>query len=327
MTNPFIEREQIVDPERFTGRWAELSQIFERLEAGRPVLISGVPKIGKSSLLNHIVQSAAVNLEIPELRGFYLDLVGANSSAAVYETVIRAMGGRGDTASALEIALIERGDPVLLCLDNAQAAFEQPWGEILLEALARIVRGGLLMLVVAMTGRPPTLSERFAYMTLGAMGPPEVRLMTEAYLDATNVRFTPAELNEISRLSTGHPAYIQRAAYHLFEHKQRPDHDWRAAYLAEARDMPVPGAPLPPGVFEGQHQGQSGQATYNDLPTEQAVVYPQLAAVPNTSRWLLWLIPFAVAFVVMLFTQQIVFAALAAGLIIAGLLLLMRSLH
>ena len=49
--NPFIERGRITDPGRFAGRWSELSLIFERLEASRPVLISGPPGIGKSSLL------------------------------------------------------------------------------------------------------------------------------------------------------------------------------------------------------------------------------------------------------------------------------------
>ncbi len=76
---PLHQRGRITAPEQFAGRWAELSLIFERLEAGRPVLVSGVPGIGKSSLLTHIVQSAAVNLEQPEMRAFYLDLAGASA--------------------------------------------------------------------------------------------------------------------------------------------------------------------------------------------------------------------------------------------------------
>src|SRR5262245_46506308 len=100
-TNPFTQRGRITAPERFAGRWAELSLIFERLEAGRPVLISGVPGIGKSSLLTHIAQSAAVNLEQPEMRAFYLDLADAGEAADVYDTVVTALGGRGDTLAAL----------------------------------------------------------------------------------------------------------------------------------------------------------------------------------------------------------------------------------
>src|SRR6266508_2248314 len=104
LTNPFTQRGRITDPERFAGRWAELSLIFERLEAARPVLIAGPAGIGKSSLLTHVVQSAAVNLEVPELRSFYLDLLGAESAAEVYHTVVEALGQRGDTPAALEVA-------------------------------------------------------------------------------------------------------------------------------------------------------------------------------------------------------------------------------
>ena len=81
LTNPFTERGRITHPERFAGRWAELSLIFERLEAARPVLLAGPPGIGKSSLLTHISQSASVNLELPELRSYYLDLRGAEGPA------------------------------------------------------------------------------------------------------------------------------------------------------------------------------------------------------------------------------------------------------
>src|SRR5215471_14899870 len=101
--NPFTQRGRITDPERFAGRWAELSLIFERLEAGRPVLIAGPPGIGKSSLLSHITQSAAVNLELTELRAFYLDLASAEGADQVYRTVVEALGEGGDTSAALEV--------------------------------------------------------------------------------------------------------------------------------------------------------------------------------------------------------------------------------
>ncbi|HEX5688747.1 MAG TPA: ATP-binding protein, partial [Roseiflexaceae bacterium] len=239
--NPFTERGRITDPERFAGRWAELSLIFERLEAGRPVLVAGSPGIGKSSLLTHITQSAAVNLELPELRAYYLNVSGATEAADVYRTVIEALGERGDTPAALEVALVSAGDPLLLCLDNAQVAIAAGWGAALLESLARAVRGGALALVVAVEGSAPTLSERFATVSLGALAGTEVRLLIEAYLDETDVSFSPAELREIADLSAGHPAYVQRAAFHLFQSKIDPGIDWRAAYLAEARSRPIPG--------------------------------------------------------------------------------------
>src|SRR6185503_10129967 len=114
VSNPFTERGRITDPLRFAGRWSELSLIFERLESGRPVFLVGSAGVGKSSLLTHIVQSAAVNLEENELCAFYLDLRPAPGLAEVYRVVVEALGQRGDTLAALELALVAAEAPVLL---------------------------------------------------------------------------------------------------------------------------------------------------------------------------------------------------------------------
>jgi hypothetical protein len=323
-TNPFIQRGRITAPEQFAGRWAELSLIFERIEAGRPVLISGVPGIGKSSLLTHIVQSAAVNLEQPDMRAFYLDLAGAGEAADVYDTVIAALGGRGDTPAALEVALVDRSAPTLLCLDNAQVPLAAGWGERLLEVLARIARSGGLLLVVAVVGAAPALSERFATIGLGALAATEVRLLTEAYLDDTSISFTPAELNEITRLSAGHPAYVQRAAYHLFQNKLNPGFDWRAAYLAEARTQPVPGAPLPPAIFEGRGQGRTAESSYGDEQGAGSQAALELLPLPGTPPLLPWAIPVLGALLLLTTTGSIALALLAAGVGAAGALLWAR---
>jgi hypothetical protein len=56
---------------------------------------------------------------------------------------------------------------------------------------------------------------------------------------------------------------LQRAAFHLFISHTQPGYDWRSAYQEEVQDRPVPGAPLPPGVFEGDEPG-SIMAFYGD---------------------------------------------------------------
>jgi hypothetical protein len=324
LINPFTERGRITDPQRFAGRWAELSLIFERLEAGRPVLVAGPPGIGKSSLLTHIVQSGAVNLELPELQSFYLDLASAENAAQVYRTIAEALGERGDTQAAVEVALVGAGDPVLLCLDNAQAPIAAGWGEGLLEGLARIARGSSLLLVVAVEGREPQLSERYAAISLGALAQTEVRLLAEAYLDETEVSFTPAELREITDLSAGHPAYVQRAAYHLFQSKIDPSVDWRAAYRVEARDRPVPGAPLPPSVFEGQGQGRVARSGYGGEQYAGAGPAPQQRPLPESPVVLPFLIPLIVASLALALGSGLALAALAGVLSAVGLLLWQR---
>jgi hypothetical protein len=180
------------------------------------------------------------------------------------------------------VALLRVKDPVIFCLDNANSAIADGWGTSLLENLARVARRSLavrpghkplsstdsdtqstqgthmagaepmFLLVTTVRGGAPTLSEPFATVGMGAFSPSEVRLLADAYLQDTGVQFSRAELRELTALSVGHPAYLQRAAYHLFQAHLRPDYDWRAAYLSEAQERPQPGAPLPPAIFEGE---------------------------------------------------------------------------
>jgi hypothetical protein len=319
--NPFTERGRIIDPTRFAGRWSELSLIFERLEAGRPVLLAGPPGIGKSSLLTHVVQSAAVNLELPEMHAYYLNLRGAERAADVYRVVVEALKLRGDTLAALEVALLAAADPVLLCLDDAQTAIAEGWGEELLEALARVARGGRLLLIAAVEGAPPLLSERFATISLGALAATEVRLLAEAYLDSSGVSFTPAELRELADLSAAHPAYIQRAAFHLFQSKLDPSVDWRAAYFAEVRDRPVPGAPLPSAVFEGERRKRVEQSVYGEELYAGTSAAPQPLQLPEVSPVLALVCPVLAAALLLILTGSLPLALLVsvAGLVAMGL--------
>ncbi|MFQ3663342.1 MAG: AAA family ATPase [Chloroflexaceae bacterium] len=291
--NPFTQRERITDPERFAGRWREVGMVFERIEARRPVLLTGARGTGKSSLLTHVGQSAGAVLEDPTLEALYLDLALLPDAATVYRLIVQALGGRGEGLEAVETALSRAGRTVLVCLDHTEAAVAAGWGTDMLERLARLARrslpgepGGLaprgdgvfdLLLVAAGGATPPELSEPFAQVRLGAFAPAEVRLFAEAYLDETGVVFTAAELRELAAISAGHPAYLQRAMFHLFETRGRPDYDWRAAYLAEARERPVPGAPLPPEAFEGQGDAARDEGRGGELISRQA---PPLPAAP-----------------------------------------------
>lgn len=317
--NPFIERDRITNPEHFAGRWSELSLLFERLEARKPVFVVGSPGIGKSSLLTHVMQSAAINLERFDLRSYYLDMAQALSAADVYRVIIEALGLRGSSLAGLQVALADRKEPVLLCLDNADAAVGAGWGEEVLDSLARLARTDMVMLVVAFNGPPPLLSERAAVIKLGAFASPEVRLFAEAYLDGTGVVFTPGELRALAELSAAHPAYLQRAAYHLFRSKLNPEIRWRAAYLEEARDKPVPGAPLPPGIFEGAEGDDTEWSSYDDEDAEPAAEKPPVFELADSGV--------AFVFAVPLLLGLALFAALGnmllgLGVAIGGLLLL-----
>lgn len=289
--NPFTERGRITDPSRFTGRWREVGMVFERLERRQPVMLSGAPGTGKSSLLTHVAQSAGAVLEIPDLDALFLDLAVLPDAATVYRLVSRELRGRGETAAELEEALVRFGHPVLICLDGAERAIAAGWGEGLLERLARIARRSIpiledadglpagthdLMLVAAAGDQAPALSEPFAQVRLGALAPSEVRLLAEAYLEEGEAPFSPEELLALGELSVGHPAYLQRAAYHLYEARSRPGYDWRAAYLDEARERPIPGAPLPPEVFRAGEAATRDETQLGELaPGDRGPASPQ----------------------------------------------------
>lgn len=324
MANPFTERGRITNPARFVGRWSELSLLFERLEANRPVLIRGVAGIGKSSLLTHVSQSAATNLDDDELRSYYMDAAEAPGADAVYRAVIGALGSRGDTLAALQVALIEADLPVLLCIDNIHGAVAAGWGAQLLEDLARVGRVAPLLLVATLEGTPPEIGERVAVLGLGAFAQTEVRLLADAYLDDTSVVFRGVELRALYELSAGHPAYLQRAAYHLYEHKCQREYNWVAAYLAEARERPVPGAPLPPTVFEGAASRVA--QLVSDETDEQAVekVGPAQLALPESEPLLVFAVPLLVAALVWSVGRNLVAALLVALLGCGVVWLLLR---
>ncbi len=326
--NPFTRRGRITDPHHFIGRWRELSVIFDRLQEGRPVLVCGVSGIGKSSLLTHIAQSAAVNLERPEMAAYYIDLAVLPDAAACYELMVRALGSRGNTAAALEVAVLKLKHPVVFCLDNVGHALANEWGASLLEQLARVVRHSvamrpahlplptvkpspdsiasetpaaareyLFLLVAAINGSAPALSEPFSVVGIGAFSPPEVRLLSDAYLQGTGVSFSPAELRELSTVSMDHPAYLQRAAFHLFHTRSHPDYDWRAAYLEEARERPVPGTPLPPAIFEGG-EVESLHSVYGYLTGGSEAARPEPLEIGDMGDLLALLLPLVITLIV-----------------------------
>jgi hypothetical protein len=335
--NPFTERGRITNPAKFIGRWREVSLIFDQIERRRPVLIGGSPGIGRSSLLTHVAQSAGAVLEIPDLIALYLDLAVLDDAAAAYRLISRELGVRGAGAADVETGLERAAHPVLITLDNAQSAIAAGWGVDLLERLARLARrslpryaGGVasgladgfdLILVATHTGTPPALSEPFAVVGLGALAAPEARLLIEAYLEGTDVEFSSATIYELSRLSAGHPAYLQRAAYHRFIAAQDPSYDWKAHYFAEARERPVPGAPLPPEAFAGD--GTSGEnAVYGELEGVETKESAPLPTSGGIAPLFTALIPLLIGLGTLQLTGNWLIAALAlgAGYAIAALL-------
>jgi hypothetical protein len=325
--SPFTERGRITDPQRFVGRWRELSIIFEKLEARRPVLIAGPAGVGKSSLLTHIAQSAATNLERFDLESLFVDLAALPDAAASYRLVVDALDSTGDTSAALEVALIQHEGPVLLCLDNAERAIAAGWGAGLLEALARTARrssaaagagyaaaaapgGSDLLVVAAVSGPAPALSEPFATVTLGAFAESEVGLLIDAYLDESEVRFSPAELRELAQLSGGRPLALQLAADALFRSKAGEPIDWRAESSAAIRALPAAGAALAPARFEGEKGDTTLEEDLDAPPARPQEPRLELRRIEGMVNILVTVVPVILALVVFRATSSWIASAL-----------------
>lgn len=71
-TNPYLERTPVVEPENFFGRDAEVRWVLERITAPRPqcCAITGLRRIGKSSLLNFIAHPEGARTRYP---GYFTD--------------------------------------------------------------------------------------------------------------------------------------------------------------------------------------------------------------------------------------------------------------
>jgi energy-coupling factor transporter ATP-binding protein EcfA2 len=292
MTNPFSERGRITDPARFVGRWRELGAACEQLERRRPLLLYGPSGSGRSSLLTHLAQAAGAVLEIPNLNAFYLDLSLLPDATTTYGLIVRALGGNEPTIAVLEQRLAASGRPVLICLDGVESAIAAGWGTELLERLGRLARRSApgyhgvagptgqslaydLMVVGAVRGTPPLLSEPFATVRLGPLSFAEARLLLDSYLAEGEPLFSADEVRELMALSAGQPAFLQRAAYHLYETRRRPTYRWRKAYRAELREQPPVDNPLPPAIFETDEDEDEEDSSAPEWQAEESPPAPR----------------------------------------------------
>lgn len=71
--NPYLERTPVADPARFYGRSADVRWVLERITAPRPQCcsITGLPRIGKTSLLRFIAHPQGARDRMPE---FFQDI-------------------------------------------------------------------------------------------------------------------------------------------------------------------------------------------------------------------------------------------------------------
>lgn len=114
-TNPFTQRGMVRDPAKFFGRQAELQQISDLLAKMTSVSVVGERRIGKSSLLYHLVQTGASRVpgDVPLL---YLDVHRVNTEPEFYARLLESLGTEGNCFADLARAV--SGKRIVACLDE-----------------------------------------------------------------------------------------------------------------------------------------------------------------------------------------------------------------
>ncbi|MGH9844144.1 MAG: AAA family ATPase [Blastocatellia bacterium] len=139
--NPFTNRGPVTNPEDFFGRKDELETVLSRLRTMQCVSIVGERRIGKSSLLYHLSQTGAAQLDDKRYRFVYCSLQDAHyqSLQGFCATILRRLGMEDDAIAATQSAaenlmaftdLLEasatRDERTVICLDEFEETFKRP---------------------------------------------------------------------------------------------------------------------------------------------------------------------------------------------------------
>lgn len=270
--NPFYHRGPVRDPNYFFGREAETEQVANLLVVSQSVSIVGPRRIGKTSLLYHLLSEpvrSSFGLNAP---GHILALLSAEgltsaSVAEVYGAFLDSLSEAAPSAEspttttrdyhALDLALkarCSRGCRVTFAIDEFEALAGNP-------ALDPSFFSGLRGLATRYTVSFVTASQRplislvfadhsvlsspffniFATIPLGLFSAQQSREMTRALLERGGASLPDAALEAVAALAGPHPFFTQLAAYHALE-------------LARLAVRPG-GRPLVPAQGEGSPNG------------------------------------------------------------------------
>lgn len=254
--NPFTVRGMIQNPADFIGRQDELRHIFSRIETLQSCSIVGERRIGKSSLLYHIVQTGNGNPILGQLRFFvYLDLSNAfaQTQADLLQTFLEKMSlnpegiqpenkpNRNLMAFSNQLDRLEKeGMTAVLCLDEFEALLKYPneFNDGFFNHLRSLINQRKLVVIVA-AQRPLELYALEEKLTspffnlidvqrLDVFSAKEVEAFIE-YYDG-QVHFTEQELFLINTYAEPHPLKLHIFCDQLMEARH---YGWDKSRLLE----------------------------------------------------------------------------------------------
>lgn len=260
--NPYVSRGPVRLPEMFFGRTDQLTEIAAFMRGNQSISIVGPRKIGKTSLLFHLMRPAVrESLGLgPEYLMAYLDceVLGESPTDEIFGLFAAELSASLESAGqppeptldrvqekptrlAFESAvrkLNQRGIRVVLILDEFERLSVNPNLDVNFFNALRSAAGRYQLIFITASARALidlTYAERsenilsspffniFAPLFLGLLPDSEAAALIMGPSAAAGVPF-PAEMGEfIYDLVGGHPLALQVACFHAFDSPNQPD--------------------------------------------------------------------------------------------------------
>ena len=252
MNSPFSDLGMITDPSRFFGRKVELQKIFNALASPTPQCVSiiGERRIGRSSLLQHVLYSYANHLPQPANYHFaYLDLARdtCRHPHQFYAEVAQAFGSRsGNSLSPQQfddwLGSVNpgRSEKYILLLDefNVLQRRREQFDDDFYDGLRSRANAGEITYVLATHVPLEQISyeNEFSSTFFGIFTP--VLLQEFSYEEAKESILRPAtpqlrlvdfdairHWTRISETERYHPLKVNIAANHIWQALPNPDYE------------------------------------------------------------------------------------------------------
>lgn len=224
VANPFQAGGMLRDPKHFVGRDRELREILSRVANMDNVSVVGPRRIGKSSLLQHIVATGQQRLNA-SYQFYYLDLQPLDSAEEFYNLACEAIAHEpGESYDDLKTAI--EGQKIVLCLDEFEKSVEADFGAEFFDEMRSLAQTGALALVVATKVPLNQVYLRYQGLTSGfpnIFTTVELGELTEADARALVTQagcFSEEETDFILRLAGAHPYWLSFVCARLYDAKQ-----------------------------------------------------------------------------------------------------------
>jgi len=217
------------DKSRFFGRKAELAALWGYLEKQSDVSLVAERRMGKSSLLWYLKETAPRQ---PQFE--YLDMEAVSSADEFFSRLAEMLKADGETARDLERALSKRS--LVLSLDELDHAVNNPaFPDDFFHILRALSQAPGLTLVVATKARLADLRDWgnivspfpniFPTVPLGLMPDDEARELLVNTAALAEITFDDETLAKAIKLGEGRPWRLQLMGWHLVEAEK----DWKEA--------------------------------------------------------------------------------------------------